>query len=260
MTDLTSMHELPPKNHNNPPSELELLKDRLELKHLIVIKKADEQIKFVAEKIPAVFNDDAEASFTADYIKMMRESQRILEKERKDEKEPFLRQGQFVDSFFKDINLQLEQAISRATAPLNDYLQRKANAEKLEREREAAAMKALAESAVKEATQIPQGIPLHEAVAVIERASDMAAVSASADKLAAVPVSTMASAAGKFSSAGLVETWVGTIKNKAELDLNALRPYIKDDALQVALNAFIKFGGRELAGAEIKKVMGTKIK
>ena len=53
------------------------------------------------------------------------------------------------------------------------------------------------------------------------------------------------------SMSSLRTRWVGELDNKAELDLEALRPYLGVDLLQKAINAFVAAGGRELKGANI---------
>lgn len=45
--------------------------------------------------------------------------------------------------------------------------------------------------------------------------------------------------------------WTGEVVSRAELDLEALRFHIPEDALNQAVRAFVKAGGRELKGASI---------
>jgi DNA repair exonuclease SbcCD ATPase subunit len=48
--------------------------------------------------------------------------------------------------------------------------------------------------------------------------------------------------------------WQGTLTDRAEIDLEALRPYFTDDAIQLAINAFVKANaGRQLAGAWVRQ-------
>ena len=48
--------------------------------------------------------------------------------------------------------------------------------------------------------------------------------------------------------------WQGTLQDRGELDLEALRPYFTDDALQLAINGFVKANaGRQLPGAWIRQ-------
>lgn len=249
---------LPPKSHNNPPTELEYLKGNLEIRHLSLIQEADKHVA-LAKNIPQEFTEDNEANFATDYIKQVKVCQKDLESTRKLEKEPFLRQGQFIDSFFKDIGDNLEVALSRAHVPLSAYLQRKAKAEQVTREAEAKAMQAEAQKALEELQNQPQ-VSKETTNKAIEHLVTMQNVAAIADKAAAAPMVTFASSEGKYSKATLTKKWVGTLMNKGDLDLEKLRPYIKDEALQVAINAYVKFGGRDLAGAKIEEIIDTQVK
>lgn len=47
------------------------------------------------------------------------------------------------------------------------------------------------------------------------------------------------------------KTWTGELINRAELDLEALRHYIPEDALNQAIRSFVRAGGRSLRGAAI---------
>ena len=56
-------------------------------------------------------------------------------------------------------------------------------------------------------------------------------------------------ASGSLSS--LRTVWVGEVISIESLDLNALRFHISQDALQKAVNSFVKAGGRKIHGAKI---------
>jgi len=50
---------------------------------------------------------------------------------------------------------------------------------------------------------------------------------------------------------GLRTAWAGDILDIGAIDLEKLRQYFKEDHIQLAVNAFVKDGGRELAGVKI---------
>jgi hypothetical protein len=57
---------------------------------------------------------------------------------------------------------------------------------------------------------------------------------------------------GDYGSVSTLQTrWVGELTSRADLDLNAIRAFIPEDALVSAINAFVRAGGRSLKGARI---------
>ena len=128
MTDIS----LPPKSHNNPPSDIEILEDQLALRHVSLMRDADAKNKLAA-KIPEVFTAQNEADFVSDFIKEISALQKSLESARKEEKEPFLRQGQFVDKFFGDYIKGLDADIEKAKTPLTVWLKKCAAEEQARR-------------------------------------------------------------------------------------------------------------------------------
>jgi hypothetical protein len=250
--------EVAPRNHNNPPSDLQYLEDNLTLRHVALIRQAEDHIKFVAN-IPAEFSEQNEADFTSDFIKKVQQCQKELERNRKEEKEPFLRQGQFVDTFFMDIGKKLGAVIERANTPLKTFLMKRAQAEQARRDAEVLAMRKEQEEAMRAAAQVNRAaVPVQEVTAIIDHAITMTQVAKTAEAVAAAPIQSMAKSAGKVGATMLKPEWVGTIKDVEALDLHKLRPYIPAGELQKALDRFVKQGGRACEGAEIKEVMGVK--
>lgn len=259
MADISAA-ALPPKNHNNPPSDVEYLKENLELRNINLLVQLTEFEGFT-KKIPANFTEQNEADFITDWISKVKKLQSTLEGQRKAEKEPLLRQGQFVDTFFGDHKNRAGVLIDLAMKPLDAYLQKRADTEKREREAEAELLRQEQQRAFEAVQALPAGSQGQaETVQAVEHLVTMTNVAAIAEKIAEAPVISMASSKGKFSKAGLVKKWVGTITSKADLDLNALRPYITDAALETAVNAYVKFGGRTLHGAKIEEITETKVK
>lgn len=244
------MVDLPPKNHNNPPSEIEMLGEELTIKHVALIREAESFVDTV-KMMPASFAEQLDADFTSDLIKKMKVSNKSFERLRKAEKEPFLRKGQYVDSFFGEIQDKLESAERIAQKPLTEFLLKSAQAEQEKRKHDAAVLHDQAADAIASEPATPSEVKFVEQIASAAQV---------ADRVAAAPVATMAAAQGQISKAALIETWKGIVTDRGQLDLNALRPYFKDDALQYALDSFVKFGGRSLQGAKIEKIMESVVK
>ncbi len=244
MTELPEA--LPPKNHNQPPSDLEILSENLSCRYVHLMRDAEAKNK-LAGKIPEVFTEQNEADFVSDFIAEIGHIQKSLETARKEEKEPFLRQGQAVDEFFKSYKDGLELSAERAKIPLGVWLKKCAAEEQARRDADAARLRAET-SADKQWARSSE-----EADAVMEAAI-------LAHKVAAAPVTSMAAATGKYSKAGLKKEWVGTIADIKLVDLEKLRAYIKPEALQIALNAYVKMGGRACAGCVIEEQVKVGVK
>lgn len=252
MADLSEA--LPPKNHNNPPAldPLEELSENLALRHISLIRQSEEYAA-IGNRIPQEFKEEGEATYTSDFIKRVTESIRQLRSEHKAEKEPHLRKGQMVDRFFGDIIGALEATIGRAEYPLKNYMQKLALEEQRRRDAEALELRQAAQSAARD-------IAIEQTPESVERAVDIQHAAAVAEKIAAVPVQTMASVQTKTSRAGLKKQWIGEIRDIGQVDLEKLRPYFSEKHLQVALNAAVKAGLRECAGAVIKEETDVKVR
>lgn len=237
---------------NNPPSDIELLGESLILKHVSLIRQAQNYVA-LADRIPEKLSEQDEANFVTDKIKEMMSCVKSLESTRKEEKEPFLRQGQYVDTFFNDEKVKLENAINKANLPLGNFLKEQAAIEQKRRDDEAATLHKAAQDAMANAVMSPSVDSMEQAV-ISKGVADFAV------KVASVPVQTMAVAKGNYSTASLKKEWVGTITDIANIDIEKLKPYIKVDALQVALNTYIKMGGRECKGCTIEETITTKVK
>ena len=257
MTDTTA--ELPPKNHNNPPSEVDFLDENLRKRHAQAMKAADGHLDIIA-KIPEALTKENEAKYITDLVALMQNLVKEVERRRKQEKDPFLRQGDYVDSFFGDIKKRLQAGIDGASAKLGAYLKQKAKAEQEERD---AIAKLLAERAEAAADKLQAPEPdqtkeeRNEAVQKVIHTVEAAKV---AQSIAAAPVATMTRAQGSIAGAGLVNKWVGTVKDVDQLDLTKLRPYLPPKELQAALDRAVKAGCRQCNGAEIKEVLDVKVK
>lgn len=254
------MENLPPKNHNNPPSDIELLKARLELQYIDLLQEADGH-ETIAKSIPAELENDEWANYITDYIAKVQACQKALEKERAKEKKPFWDQGKFIDSFFKDEDASLEAAAGKARGVLNVYLTKKALVEKAARDAEAQELATEQEAARHTLATMPRAdMPGAEVTKAIEHHATITQVSAIASQVAAAPIASMARSSGTVGRGNLVEEWLGLLQDRNTLDLETLRAHISDGDMQLYINRYVKAGGRNLAGARITQQMGVKVK
>lgn len=74
------------------------------------------------------------------------------------------------------------------------------------------------------------------------------------DRHADANAADMARTRGFEGSVSTVQTfWVGSLSNREQLDLNALRAHFREDDLNFAITQFVKTGGRSLRGADIRE-------
>lgn len=74
------------------------------------------------------------------------------------------------------------------------------------------------------------------------------------DRHADANAADMARTRGFEGSVSTVQTfWVGSLASRESLDLNALRAHFREDDLNFAITQFVKTGGRQLKGADIRE-------
>ena len=235
--------------HNNPPSDEEILKEKLKENYSELLAKIDTLSTYKApETVDAESTKDI-----ADFLDRVKGLKKSVEAAHKKEKDSFLKLGKIVDAF-KNTNVSRLDEISReAERKQFAYLQAKADAERerirLAAEAERLKAEALAEQAL-----------AHEREGIADTAGEIMQAAIEHDKLSnridnyldAAKDSKFAktiSASGAVS--GLRTAWAGDIIDLHVIDLQKLRPYLKEEHIQMAINAFVKDGGRELSGVKI---------
>lgn len=234
---------------NNPPSDAEILSAKLAEDSADILKRAKDLID-ASGRIPEKFEDDETAEKATDYIKRVNTCKKAIEDARTKAKEPFLVQGRMVDTFFKAHDKSLEAALDRAKKPLNAFVQAKAEAER-QRLREAEEQKRKEAEALASVAVAVSGIDVGAGEVAFEDALE---AEVSANKLQVASQAKTGLGAVRTESgvtASTRKTTVGEVTDISKLDLETLRYLIPVDALQKALNAFIRNGGTELAGAKI---------
>lgn len=243
--------------HNNPPADLlvgDSLRDKLRDENYELIQRRD-QLLDAATRIPTIDNDDV-AGKVSDYIKQLTALVKASETNRTGAKEPYLEGGRNVDGFFKAITDPVDKVKNDVQRKLTAYLREKEEAERrarIEQERLAreAAEKAAKEAAEK-AKQAADAASLEAAIEAEKQAETAAADLAKASQAADVKPAELSRTRGEYGSMSSLRTeWVFDDLDRQQLDLEALRPYLPTDALEKAVRAFIKAGGRQLRGVAI---------
>ncbi|MBB4017341.1 flagellar biosynthesis GTPase FlhF [Chelatococcus caeni] len=232
---------------NNPPDLRErLAEDHAQLRHEI------EKIASRANGAPKEVKSDDDLVAVGEIIKDARELTKRVDRARVAEKEPFLQGGRDVDAFFKVFIERLDNIAKKLGDRATVYQREKAAEARRKAEEEARKLAEEAERqrqiAEREAERNrPTASAKHE-----DKAEDLAERAAQAEAAAAAKAADLTrvrSDTGTVASARA--EWKGEIVSMDAIDLNALRPYLKRDHVQMALNTFVRMGGRKLAGAKI---------
>lgn len=275
--------------HNVSPDYAATITERLEQDYAELINGA-RALLTEARDLPGEINSDDEMGPFATLIERMRDTASRIKAYHSTEKEPHLRAGQATDQFFFSWFEKLSRrnktdkpgAADILQARVNDYMQRKLDAERraraaaeaaaraaeeaLRKEREEAARKAAEAQAAADRARKAENIAAHELRAAEEAAK---ASAAEAERMRAAQIADDARIDTLAKSADMVRTRleggpmvtmrqvpVVVIEDEAALDMAALWPHIKEEAKLQALKSWAKVTGhkKQMPGATIKMV------
>jgi hypothetical protein len=236
--------------HNNPPSDEEILIAKLNENYAREI----EDINRLSEReLPDSVSDDVSSGKVADFLAAARSAEKAIEAIHKKEKDSFLKLGKVVDGFKNKHVAWIDSLIAPAKAKQLAYLEMKAEAER-ERIRKAAEIER------QRAERLAEEARIHEQEGIADTAEELMESAIFRDNTAArmedfannAKDSKLARTVSQMGSiSGMRTVWAGDIENIGAIDLEALRQYIKEDHIQMAINAFVKEGGRKLSGVKI---------
>lgn len=203
-------------------------------------------------RVPDKIEDEETNKRAADFAKKIAAHMKVLEGGHGTEKRPYLDGGRAVDGFFKGMIDTLKQCKTTVESRQTQFARTKADAERRRREEEARLAREQAEREAQEALERASAMPTKEANAALDSAiaaQDHAETLADAAQANAADLSRTRTDNGVVSS--LKTQWKGELTDRNTLDLDKLRPYLPLDALDKAISAYVRAGGRELAGANI---------
>ncbi len=249
--------------HNQPPTDEQAFLNLLQERHPDLVQRKKDLLD-ASLRAPKTIDSDATAGKFADFIKQMTAFEKACGKTRAAAKEPYLEGGRLVDHYFKVILVEkISEAKQLMTRALTIYQTAKADAERKARAEAERKAREEAERAAREAAEkaklIETDAELEAAVdaeAVAEQAAEKAREAEAARDARAADLSRQRTGA---STARLQTSWRCTSFSHTDVDLEALRPFFTHDAIEKAIRAFIKQGGRELAGATIQEVSRTVV-
>lgn len=230
------------EGHNNPPDELEILHDSLQEKNQDLSTKAAELLRR-AQSITVVETEE-QAEDLLNLIAAIKQVERSS-KERADvDKAPINKQWDVVHGFYKKLAEPLTEVRSKSLEPARTkFLAAKAARERAEREAAAKAAAEAAEKAEREARLREKWARDEEEKAQAAEAAIQAevnqTVATEAAERAAAPAADLARTRTSMGAMGtLVHTLASRVVDRTILDLNALRPFMSDDAIIMAIREY----------------------
>lgn len=249
---------------NQPPPETNPLRDRLAEQAAAVIKRRDELLASVA-RCPSEVPDEETCGKIADLVKLLMACHKNAEGMRIKDKEPFLESSRIVDGFYRQITDPLDRAKRDIESRLTTYQRRKAEDERRRREETERLAREEADRARKEAeakaAAMTTQAALDDAVSAEALARQAAADAEKAAKEAGAKAAEMSRTRGDLGSVASLRTfWDVADLDRNTLDLESIRAHISIDALEKAVRAFVRAGGRKLTGARIFENTSTQVR
>ena len=250
------MNDQAPSNlGHNSGSLADSLRDDLTIKHEPIRARADELLA-AAERVPTTIDSEELAGKVGDFIKQVTACHKAAEAARVGEKEPHLAASRVVDGFFKAVTDPLEKVKKDIERRLTTFLREKEEAARRDRERIAREEQQAAEAARKAAAAAEAAAKdensLQAAIEADEAATRAAADAETAKKASEANAAELSRNRGDYGSVSSLRTyWDFADLNRDQVDLEALRAHLPTDAIEKAVRAFIKAGGREIRGARI---------
>lgn len=212
---------------------------------------AVEALELKSKDAPPVLEDDEDLASTTALIGDFGKYAKRIDQLRNAEKRPHLEAGNVIQAFFKGLEQRLLATKKTLEQRGTAYLNKKAEAERkvrLEAEakaREAAAQKEREAVAAVQAGKAAEAVAAQAAAETLHQRADHAA-----DAAAAKPAE-LAQTRTEGGTATLQQTWEFEIEDINRIDLEALRPFIPQTAIEQAMRAFVRSGRREIHGARI---------
>ncbi len=254
----------PDIGHNRPPSDADILRERLAERYAEIIARRDELLEAFG-RAPETVDDDDTARRVADFVKQLTSAAKTADGVRVKEKEPHLQGGRLVDAFFKVVTDELGKAKKAMEARLTVYQRKVAEEERKRREEAERVAREEAERARKEAEDraaaLTNEADLSAAVEAEEAAERAAAAARLAERDAEAKAADLSRTRGDLGGvASLRTTWTFREMNRDRIDLEALRPHLAVDSIEKALRSYIKAGGRHIDGAVIFEDQQTVVR
>lgn len=248
-----------PRDHNQPPLD-ELLREET-----TEIAARRDQLLDSVTRVPMLIADEATSGKVADLVRLITACRKTAETQRVGRKEPFLQAERLVDAHFKRITDPLDGAKREVEKRLTTYQRQKAEDERRAREAEA---RRQAEDAARQRREAEEAAAALEteadidaAIAAEESAKQIAADAERARRAADAKAADLSRTRGDYGAVASLHTfWDFADLDRDTVDLGALRAHLPLDAIEKAVRAYIKAGGRELRGCTIFENTTTRVR
>lgn len=255
---------LAPIGHNEPPDPLVIIRQGLDEQNRKLVRVRDFWLAELA-KLPPEVTNSAEASRVTQTAADIGKAIREMDDAFKIAKAPYLEGGRVVDSHFKSLREPLGEAKNIAERLLTLWQRKLLAAEQARRDEVARLAREEAERAAREAAEKADSIQIEDDLADALDAEAMAAQAAAdavqAQQAAEAKAAEMSRTRGSAGATGSLRTaWVHGTIDRAAVDLEALRYQFSDEAMDKAIRAFIKAGGRKLRGVQIFEESTTRVR
>lgn len=204
-----------------------------------------------ARALPADVENDEHVEAVTRVVKRVRTLATYAEDRRKAEKEPHLQAGRDVDAFFKVFNEKLEKTKQILERRVTAYLAKKAAEERARREEEERKAREEMERKMREAQEAESAKRSLDAEVALDSAAQAEQKADEYARAATAAVQDLARTKTEAGTAGLKKEWTFQIDDLSKVDLNALRQFIPQSAIEQALRAAIRVGVRQVGGVTI---------
>jgi hypothetical protein len=200
---------------------------------------------------PLVIEDDADMETVNALAVKLGSASKRCDVLRDDTGRPHLEAKRVIDGFFKGFMARADKAQAMLAARATAYLRKKAAAERAKREAEEAVAREAAAKAQREAAAAVKAGDAEKAALAQAKADEHESCADQAADAANAKPSELARTQTGAGSSTLEERWSFEITDINTIDLNALRPFLPQTAIEQSLRAFVKSGRRQIAGARI---------
>ena len=232
--------------HNNPPTEKEILQQRLDSHE--DIQKHIANLGNTAADADTITTDE-DAGYLTDNIKALKAARSTIGDIFKREKAPFFECCKIADAWKNDNWAEIDGYIKMSSVHVLQWNKKK---EEEERQRQFE----IAKIAREEAEALAAQAEAHAAEGIDDTAEELmdAAIQeeTKADMISDNALhGVVGRSRGANSTSSAKKVWVGSMDSRAALDLNALRNYFTEAEINKAIKAAIRDGVREIRGANI---------
>lgn len=235
--------------HNNPPPLAEILAE-----NYASVQSEIDAIAGRANAAPKKVKSDADLDAVGVIVKDAKAMAKRVDGLRTAEKEPHLKAGREVDTFFKGLSDRLAKMAAVLGERASEYQREKLAEQRRKAEEEARKAREKAEAErrkAEEAEAAGRATVAARAEARAEIADERAAAAEQALDMSNADLARQRTASGLTASART--TFKVRITNLSELNLGPLGPYFDRDAVQKAANGWLRFtkGADKLPGLEV---------